>query len=239
MRNFSPDELAQADGTNDAATLVAVNGKVYDVSASKKWILGKHMNRHSAGTDLSAEILAAPHDTQVLERFKIVGAYEQAPREPIIGLKGKIDAWLQDHPFFRRHPHPAVVHVPIGLMMALPVFQLAALATKSAATEWAAYLCLILGLVALPAAMVTGYFTWWINYDWKDSPTIRRKRCLAWAALVLALFAVIWRVLLVKDPIIWTDPHVMIYSGTALALGFIVPWIGFLGGTLTFPYEKQ
>ena len=197
------------------------------------------MNRHSAGKDLSAEILAAPHDTAVLERFEIVGSYEEAPTEPIIGIKGEVDAWLQNHPFFRRHPHPAVVHVPIGLMVALPVFEIAALATGSTATEWAAYLCLILGLVALPGAIATGYFTWWINYDWKDSPIISRKRRLAWTAIVLALFAVIWRFLLVKDPVMWTDLPVMIYCGTTLALGSIVPWIGFLGGTLTFPYEKE
>jgi len=239
MKHFSPDELAQADGTHDSATFVAVNGKVYDISASKKWIGGKHMNRHSAGKDLSAEILAAPHDREVLERFEIVGSYEQTRTEPTIGIKGKVDAWLQNHPFFRRHPHPAVVHVPIGLMVALPVFEIAALVTRSTATEWAAYLCLILGLVALPGAIATGYFTWLINYDWKDSPTICRKRRLAWTAIVLALFAVIWRFFLVKDPVMWTDPPVMIYCGTTFALGLIVPWIGFLGGTLTFPYEKK
>jgi predicted heme/steroid binding protein/uncharacterized membrane protein len=239
MKNFSPEELAQADGTHDSPTLVAINGKVYDVSTSRKWIGGKHMNRHSAGKDLSSEILAAPHDTAVLERFEIVGSYEEAPTEPIIGIKGEVDAWLQNHPFFRRHPHPAVVHVPIGLMVALPVFEIAALATGSTATEWAAYLCLILGLVALPGAIATGYFTWWINYDWKDSPIIYRKRRLALTAIVLALFAVIWRFLLVKDPVMWTDLPVMIYCGTTLALGSIVSWIGFLGGTLTFPYEKE
>ncbi len=123
--------------------------------------------------------------------------------------------------------------------MAVPVFELAALATKSVATEWAAFLCLILGLIALPAAIATGYFTWWINYDWKDSPTIRRKRRLAWTATALALFSVIWRILLVKNPIMWTDPLVLVYCGTTIALGIIVPWIGYLGGTLTFPYEKK
>jgi predicted heme/steroid binding protein/uncharacterized membrane protein len=239
MRVYSEDELGLANGANGSATLVAVEGKVYDISDSKKWTNGKHMNRHRAGKDLSADIVAAPHGTEVLERFEIVGDYEKGRSERVPGLQGRVDSWLDSHPFFRRHPHPAVVHAPIGLMMALPLFELAGLITGSTATEWAAYLCLILGLVSLPAAMATGYFTWWMNYDCRDSPTIRWKRRLAWTALPLALFAAVWRGLLISDPIVWDDPPVMIYCVITLALGCLVPLIGFLGGTLTFPYEKH
>ena len=239
MKTYTQAELELSDGANGVDTLVAVDGKVYDISDSKKWISGKHMNRHSAGRDLSTDITAAPHGKEVLKRFEIVGAYQKGEGQPTSGLKGKIDAWLEKHPFFRRHPHPAVVHAPIGLMVTLPLFEVAALVTGSTATEWAAYLCLILGLLSLPAAMVTGYFTWWINYDWKDSPTIRRKRRLAWTALPVALFAAIWRALLIGDPTVWSDPRVTIYCAITLALGFVVSWIGFLGGTLTFPYEKH
>jgi predicted heme/steroid binding protein/uncharacterized membrane protein len=239
MKTYSQDELAVANGKDGAGTLVAVDGTVYDISDSKKWIHGKHMNRHTAGKDMSAEIIAAPHGKEVLKRFEIVGLYQKEPPEQIPGLKGKVDAWLDEHPILRRHPHPAVVHVPIGLMVTLPLFEVAALVTGSTATEWAAYLCLILGLVSLPAAMATGYLTWWINYDWKDASTIRWKRRLAWTALPVALIAVIWRALLISDPIVWSDTRVMIYCAITLALGCLVPLIGFLGGTLTFPYEKS
>ena len=239
MKTYTQNELAPADGADGAETLVAVDGKVYDISDSKKWIHGKHMNRHTAGKDMSTEILAAPHGTEVLERFEIVGAYQKERPEQVPGLRGKIDAWLEKHPILRRHPHPAVVHVPIGLIVALPLFEVAALVTGSTATEWAAYLCLILGLVSLPAAIATGYFTWWINYDCKDAPTIRWKRRLAWTALPVGLFAVIWRASLISDPIVRSDPRVIIYCAMTLALGFIVSLIGFLGGSLTFPYEKH
>ena len=239
MRVYGKDALARANGENDMGTLVAVEGKVYDVSKSKRWVRGKHMNRHTAGQDLSAAIGAAPHGLEVLENLEAVGVYQRDRAEPAIGLKGKIDAWLEKHPFFRRHPHPAVVHVPIGLMIALPVFEVAGLLTGSPATEWAAYLCLILGLVSLPSAIGTGYFTWWINYDAKDSSTILWKRRLAWTALVIALVAVTWRPFVLEDPLAFSDPHVMIYCAATIALGPIVTCIGFLGGTLTFPYEKH
>ena len=62
--------------------LVAVEGKVYDVSASKRWVRGEHMKRHRAGTDLTNDIKAAPHGLEVLERVEAVGLYEQATKNP-------------------------------------------------------------------------------------------------------------------------------------------------------------
>ena len=52
MKVYTSEELSKVDGTGAAAVLVAVNGKVYDVSSSKKWVRGRHMNRHQAGRDL-------------------------------------------------------------------------------------------------------------------------------------------------------------------------------------------
>ncbi len=242
MKNFLPAELAEANGATDSVTLVAVDGRVYDLSTSKKWVHGKHMNRHSAGKDLTSEITAAPHGKEVLERFPMIGEYQKSKPEAITGvpgIRGSIENWLQKHPFFRRHPHPAVVHIPIGLMITFPVFELAAFITRSAATEWSAYLCLIIGLISLPAAIVSGYFTWWINYDCKDSWIIRRKRRLAWFAFILALIATGWRSFFIDDPIMYSDLRVISYFLVTLALGVIITWIGFLGGKLTFPYEKQ
>ena len=39
---------------------IAQGGKVIDVTASKLWKGGLHMKRHRAGSDLSADIAAAP-----------------------------------------------------------------------------------------------------------------------------------------------------------------------------------
>ena len=174
----------------------------------------------------------------MLERFNLVGTYEASKKYPNEGLKATISAWLDRHPFFRRHPHPAVVHLPIGVSAALTLFECVALLTVSPATEWAALLCLIVTVLSLPAAMITGYFTWWMNYDAIASPTIFWKRRLAWIALILGLSAAVWRGMLLENPIQLTDPHVMIYAAAVLALSVVVAIIGFLGGTLTFPYEK-
>ena len=46
MKAYTPETLAEENGKNGHGTLVAVGGKVYDVSASKNWVDGIHMKRH-------------------------------------------------------------------------------------------------------------------------------------------------------------------------------------------------
>jgi predicted heme/steroid binding protein/uncharacterized membrane protein len=239
VKVYTSEELAQANGEDGKNSLVAVEGKVYDVSASKRWVHGEHMKRHRAGIDLTDDIKAAPHGLEVLERFESVGVYEKERKEPAAGLKGRIDPWLDRHPFFRRHPHPAVVHIPVGLMTVVPLFELAGLATNSSCTEWAALSCLTLAWLSIPAAMMTGYFTWWINYDASDSSIILRKRRLAWVAVALGALAIALRLLVLVDPLETRNIYVIVYVLSLVTLTVIVSCIGFLGGKLTFPYEGE
>jgi len=235
MKAFTPEDLARED---EERTLVAVNGTVYDVSASKRWAGGKHMNRHRAGANLTDAIKAAPHGPEVLERFAVVGTYVDRPTEPSPGIKGKVEAWLDKNPFFRRHPHPAVVHFPVALPPAALGFAAVALGTGSARTEWAAVCCLIAALLVLPAAIATGYFTWWINYARADSPTVRAKRRLAWPLLVATVLVLLVRVVFVRDALRLEDPYVILYLAGIVVLAALSSVIGYLGGTLTFPYER-
>lgn len=236
MKIHSAEELAKGDGKNGNPTLVAVGGNVYDISQSKKWITGLHMKRHTAGADLSTAIKASPHGPEIMQRFPVVGVYQEAGQESVSGIKGKVEVWLEKHPFFRRHPHPAAVHVPIGVVLAVPLFEVLALATGSVRTEWAAYSCLILVLVSVPMAIVSGYFTWWVNYDLADQIIINRKRRLAWVGLVLAAAAAYLRTHL-SDPLNLADPLVVVYVIALVGLAGLISAIGFLGGRLTFPYE--
>jgi predicted heme/steroid binding protein/uncharacterized membrane protein len=236
MKIYSTGELAEGDGKSGNRTLVAVGGKVYDLSGSKKWITGLHMRRHSAGADLSTAIKASPHGPEIMQRFPIVGVYQEARKESVPGIKGKVDAWLEKYPFFRRHPHPAVVHVPIGIVLAVPLFEVLALVTGSVRTEWAAYCCLVLVLVSIPMAIASGYLTWWFNYDLADQIIINWKRRLAWIALVLAAAAAYLRTYL-ADPLDLGDPFVVVYVIALVWLAGLISTIGFLGGKLTFPCE--
>jgi predicted heme/steroid binding protein/uncharacterized membrane protein len=241
VKDYTLEHLAENNGEEGRPAYVAVDGKVYDVSSSKRWPLGNHMKRHQAGADLSTDIQAAPHGPEVLDRFETIGRLARVPKEPVSKLKGKVDAWLANHPFFRRHPHPAVVHIPVGMFFVLPLFQIVALVfhVHAYATEWAAVCCLIMGTAAIPVAIATGYFTWWMNYDLSDSPIIAMKRRCAWIALPLAALALVFRWIAVKDPVAVGNVITMLYSFWIFVLALIVGYIGFLGGTLTFPYQSK
>lgn len=77
---LSPGELASGTGRNGAPVLVAVEGRVYDLSASGMWHLGLHVARHLAGRDLTAALRDAPHDSSVLTRYPVVGSLSRRPR---------------------------------------------------------------------------------------------------------------------------------------------------------------
>jgi predicted heme/steroid binding protein/uncharacterized membrane protein len=237
MKSFTPEELALSDGKDGGPALVVVDGKVYDVSQSKKWPGGQHMRRHQAGRDLSVDIGSAPHGKDLLDRMDVVGEFQTPSAPKFEGLRGKVEVLLQAHPFFRRHPHPAVVHFPVGLLAAAPLLEIAALISGSSATEWASFCCLLIGTISIPAAMGTGYFTWWINYEAAESPIIRKKRLLAWLALSLGIAALCVRLVALSDPINFNEGYYWLYVGFMLLLSATAGYVGFLGGKLTFPYD--
>jgi predicted heme/steroid binding protein len=73
MREFAEAELAHYDGKNGNPAYVAYDGKVYDVTGSFLWKAGIHQVLHAAGRDLTAALVSAPHGSELLERFPMVG----------------------------------------------------------------------------------------------------------------------------------------------------------------------
>jgi predicted heme/steroid binding protein len=86
---MTKEELAGFDGREGRKAYVAVNGKVFDVTASPYWQAGNHQNAHQAGADLSADLLKAPHVRSVIERFPVVAALEELPRQEVKGAGSK------------------------------------------------------------------------------------------------------------------------------------------------------
>ena len=239
MKVYSPQEVSAGDGKEGRQALVAVDGKVYDFSLSKRWISGTHMNRHHAGMDLSKDIRSAPHGADIVSRFEVVGLYQGIVGQVHTGYRRTVETFLDRYPFFRRHPHPAVIHFPLAFLLAAPFMEIGAIITGSARTEWASFCLLVTGVLSVPVALLTGYFTWWVNYDAVDSTMIRTKRRLAWSVLVLGSACCIVGVHIISDPLSrqGTDLVSASYVLALLALGAIVSFVGFLGGKLAFPYE--
>jgi len=72
MRIFTKEELKKYDGSKGVA-YVAYYGKVYDVSQSFLWKSGVHQVVHRAGCDLTEALKEAPHGSELLEKFPVVG----------------------------------------------------------------------------------------------------------------------------------------------------------------------
>jgi predicted heme/steroid binding protein/uncharacterized membrane protein len=237
MKEFDLESLSGFDGKDGKPTYIAYRGKVYDVSQSGLWEGGMHMNRHHAGRDLSAEFPAAPHDEEVFERYPQVGILKESAE-----LKEKTPGFLfsliERYPFLERHPHPMTVHFPIVFLMSVAFFNIIYLLTGIDSFETTAFHCLIGGILFLPVAMVTGFFTWWLNYLAKPMKPVVLKIVLSSILFVLSAGALFWRI---ADPGIMDSPGItrVIYLIIILSFAPLVSIIGWLGASLTFPIVKK
>jgi predicted heme/steroid binding protein/uncharacterized membrane protein len=231
MKEFTAEELTSFNGKDGRPVLIAFQGKVFDVTKSPLWTKGLHMNRHLSGKDLAGEISAAPHGTEVLERYPQVGVLKKGAPEELKHLPLMLRNLLQTFPSARRHPHPMVVHFPIALFMASSLFILLYLIFKNPSFEITSFYLLILGAVASPFAMATGLLTWWINYRLKLTYLVKRKIQLSVLLLIFEIILILWRGFQyqISHPI---------YFILIVLLAPIVSLLGYYGGQMTFPTEK-
>ncbi|MHC1791923.1 DUF2231 domain-containing protein [Solidesulfovibrio sp.] len=235
-RRFTPQELAGFDGSDGKPIYLAHNGIVYDVTTSRLWKAGKHMNRHHAGGDMGLELSQAPHTPDVLERFPIVGRLDaEALRpEPVADrVPERLARFMKRFPMLKRHPHPMTVHFPIAFCVVAPVTLLLALVTGW--PGFAAALPVLLGAALLftPVAIVTGLFTWWLNYASARIPPILVKL----AATPVLFLALLWTFIeCVRTPDILAHPGDHLgFVLVVLALLPLVSVVGWFGAALTFP----
>jgi predicted heme/steroid binding protein/uncharacterized membrane protein len=236
MKEFSEEELAENNGEDGRPIYIAHGSKVYDVSASKLWRNGAHMKRHQAGNDLTTDIQAAPHETDVLERFPQIGILKKEVVEQEI--PAFLEQLLKRIPMLRRHPHPMTVHFPIVFMFSTTVFYLLFLITGIASFETTALHCLGGGIIFTVVAISTGLYTWWLNYMARPMKPVRIKIPLSLVMLAAAIIIFVWRI---ADPEIIRklDGVGLIYLLLVLLLSVFVMIIGWNGAAMTFPVEKE
>jgi predicted heme/steroid binding protein len=86
---MTKSELARHNGRDGLPAYVAVNGTIYDVTASPLWTGGDHQGSHQAGADLTEALKKAPHVRAVVERFPVVGHLEEEPQPKAAAGGGK------------------------------------------------------------------------------------------------------------------------------------------------------
>ncbi|RJR47602.1 MAG: cytochrome b5 [Desulfobacteraceae bacterium] len=233
-REFELDELRRFDGKEGRPVYIAHAGKVYDVTGSKLWKTGRHMNRHNAGNDLTHDIEAAPHKLDVLERYPQIGTLKEKP--PDRELPPALERLLSRVPMLRRHPHPMTVHFPITFTLAVPAFLLLYLVTGMRSFEVTALHCLGAAIFFTPVTMATGFYTWWLNYFAKRVHPVTMKQIFSFILLPLEIFLFVWRVLN-PEILAKSGPQGVIYFLLAVSLFGLSTIIGWYGAKLTFPTE--
>jgi predicted heme/steroid binding protein/uncharacterized membrane protein len=237
IKEFTSEEVARGNGENGKPMYIVHQGRVFDVSNSKLWKGGLHMGRHHAGKDLTTDFQAAPHGEEVLARYPQVGVLrkEVADERRI----PKTIVWLiTKFPMLRRHPHPMTVHFPIVFAFSTTLFNILSLTTGIKAFEITALHCLGGGILFTPVAMLTGLYTWWLNYLARPVKAVAIKQRVSLILLVLEIIVFIWRV---KVPGVLDSLSAgsLIYFALVLSLVPLVTIIGWYGAKLTFPIEKD
>jgi predicted heme/steroid binding protein/uncharacterized membrane protein len=237
QKKFSLEELQEFTGAHGKPAYIVYEDRVIDVSTSQHWQAGHHMATHRAGQDLTAEIAAAPHGPEVFERFPQVGIMRnpEADEEKIPVFLSRLFHYL---PLLRRHPHPMVVHFPIVFMVSTTCFNLLFLLTGNRSFELTGWYCLWGGVLFTPLAMLTGLFTWWVNYEAEFLRQVIIKMVLSPLLFLLGIAVLIWRYLDPEILVSWKAVSYL-YLGCLLTLTLMVSSIGWLGGTLSFPIDDD
>ena len=195
------------------------------------------MGRHNAGKDLTADIEAAPHGMEVLDRYPQVGTLRtEAVAAPALPLW--LSGLLMRFPLLRRHPHPATVHFPIVFSLSASFFSVLSVLTGDRSFDQTAFYCLIGAVLFMPLGIVTGLATWWINYMARRMRPATIKKYLSFATVGVIAFLVVWRAS-VPGVLHSMTPSGVVYLILVVALTPAVLIVAYYGGTLTFPVEKR
>jgi predicted heme/steroid binding protein/uncharacterized membrane protein len=239
MQEFDIAELEKYDGNDGRPVYVAYKGKVYDISDSKLWRDGLHMKRHHAGLDMTTDIQGAPHEPDVLKKFPQVGTLKEEAADIAELEIPRPLAWLLEKvPMLRRHPHPMTVHFPIVFSFSTTIFNILYLIFGIKSLETTALHSLGAGILFTVVAIVTGLYTWWLNYMAKPLRAVNIKLTFALILLAVQIITFIWR-LKVPQVMESLQGANIIYLLLILSLFPIVVVIGWFGAFLTFPVEKD
>ncbi len=224
------EDLKQFDGKAGHPAYFAYKGKVYDISGSKLWKNGTHLNRHHAGEDLTDFLSMAPHAEEVLQQCEVVGTLDDEIAEDI-----SIDRMEVLRDWYRRfHPHPVTLHYPMGLFYFAAFMQLLYLVFRVSSFEHSAFYAFVGGTLTTIPAGLSGMFSWWVNYQMTLTRIFRTKIIFTLVMLVFGISGCILRFL-----------YPEISSGTSpLSLGYnallflnvpVLTIVAFNGGKITWP----
>ena len=125
------------------------------------------------------------------------------------------------------HPlHPALTHIPMGMVMGAVVFRLASFLPKLKILAKTGYHCVILGLLGIAPTAFTGYLDWQHRYQGEWEFLIILKMVLA-SLLAIVLIAIT----IMDDP---ENPKFDRKTGFYFLIVLLAIGLGFSGGELQY-----
>ena len=228
------DELKHYDGRNNTRAYVAYKNVVYDVTDSPFWKDGEHQGAHSAGQDLTSELLGAPHGDEVFKEFPVVATLDdeappkQAEISPLELFKTRLRTLYKKY-----HPHPMTVHFPIALHIFAAGLDILFLVVPKEAYAIGVFYSFFVATVMGFAAMIPGLLSWWINYNLSRHHAFMIKIIVATLTLGLGV---------VNIGLYFENPNIVyeysswgiIYHAIVLFTGMSVIVLGYYGGKISW-----
>jgi predicted heme/steroid binding protein/uncharacterized membrane protein len=232
---ITQQELQANDGQEGRPAYIVYKGKVYDVSQSRLWRTGTHVRRHQAGNDLTGELPSAPHDESVFDKVILVG--ELAAAAPPSVEEPDKGSPLLDF-YFAQHPHPVAVHFPVALSVVTAAFALLHLLTNEQVFESTAYYVLWAAVIMTPLTIISGAFSWWLNYGHKFTDNFKDKIVFSaiytvLGAIALALRTANHEVLLERESLGWV--YIMLLMAQVVSVSIL----GRVGTNILFPPKNE
>lgn len=220
------EELQNFDGKEGRKGYVSHEGKIYDVTESKLWKNGKHAGKHFAGMDLSEALKSAPHGAEVLERFAHVDDVEaiRETKEQPAPEKTFKDTVRALYRIF--HPHPMLIHFPMGLINFAVIMQIIYYFTGYPSFSTAGFYALATAAVFMVPTIVSGFVSWWVNYNMTRNKIFLMKISFSFVLLAMCASEVVVAYKGYDDSMFY---NVMIFLNVPV-LGVI----GFNGGKLSW-----
>lgn len=223
------EELKEYDGKDGRPAYIAYKGNIYDVTDSKLWKNGSHINRHFAGEDLTDQMSVAPHGDDFMSRYEIVGTLEAEEVSEELTKMDRLRDWYRKY-----HPHPVFIHFPMGLFFFSVIMQIMFLIFNYSPYENAAFYSLIFAVVTSVPATISGIFSWWLNYQSILTRTFKIKLYLSILLVFLGITVLLIRIL-VPSVSFESNALFFVYNCLLFATFPLITIIGYFGGRITWP----
>lgn len=231
---MTKDELSLHNGRDGQKAYVAYKGNIYDVTSSSQWEDGKHHGL-SAGMDLTLMMANAPHGDGVFDKFPVVAKLEEdkSLNASQTDSKEKLRTWYQKY-----HPHPMISHFPIVLHLLAVVLDILFIFSPKEFYAITVYYTFFVATVFGVIAMITGFFSWWINYNLSRVRAFIVKIILSFITLFLGIVGII---IYLKNPdVVYSlSPISITYHLVVFITGINVIIIGYYGGQITWGDKSE